>query len=398
MARRASAENVVRLTRGAVAELSLKPRQRERTVWDSELPGFGCRLQGTKKTWVIRAPRLGGRSSLHSLGPVEAFSPADARKLAGERLQAALIGEDPREARRQKREAAKHTVGSALKLYGADAEKRMKPSSLANLRTHINTHWKPLHDMALSSVARADVAGLVREVAGKSGEQAAIRARRNLSSFYGWCIAEGMCEINPVAGTRAPADEVRRERVLSDDELRALWRACGDDDFGRILRLLILTGTRRDEVADMRWGEILLGKDVWLIPPGRTKNGLPHAVPLMPLALAFLGERRDSGRELVFGTGRNGFSGFSKRKAALDRQLAFSEPWRLHDIRRTVSTGMNTLGVQPHIVEVVLNHVSGFRAGVAGTYNRASYEPEKRAALRLWADHLAALVVEKEEG
>lgn len=402
MARRASSDNVVRFTPTAVSALRLKPDQKERTVWDTETPGFGCRLQGTRKTWVIRPPRLGGRSSLHTLGPVEAFTLTEARKLADERLRAARLGEDPREARRQKREAAKHTVGSALKAYVADAERRMKPSSLVNLRTHINTHWKPLHDMALASVTRADVTACIKQVAkradGKTTPQSAIRARRNLSSFYGWCVAEGMCDANPVAGTRALADEVRRERVLSDDELRALWRACGDDDFGRIVRLLILTGARRDEVADIRWGEILPGRDVWVIPHVRTKNKLAHAVPLMPLALAVLGERGDAERALVFGSGKGGFSGFSKRKAALDRQLGFSEPWRIHDLRRTVSTGMNTLGVQPHIVEVVLNHVSGFRAGVAGTYNRASYELEKRAALSLWADHVAALVTDKEEG
>jgi len=176
---------------------------------------------------------------------------------------------------------------------------------------------------------------------------------------------------------------------LTDTELAEIWRACRDDDYGRIVKLLMLTGQRRDEVGGMRWAEINKGEKVWTIPATRTKNHREHIVPLTDAALALVTSSPPR-REYLFGDGPrrigdngSGYSGWSKSKYALDQRLALPA-WRLHDLRRTAATVMaDKLGVLPHIIEAVLNHVSGHRAGVAGVYNRAKYEGEMRSARAL---------------
>jgi integrase len=232
--------------------------------------------------------------------------------------------------------------------------------------------------------------------------------------MFNWAIREGLdIPANPVLGTNRPAQPRSRERVLTDKELAEIWAALGDDDYGRIVKLLLLTAQRRGEVGGMRWNELDADINVWTIPGTRTKNHREHTVPLTDVALALIPACRE-GRDHVFGDGprvrgdsHRGFSGWSKSKAALEARIlaarqkaadaeheAESLPdWRLHDLRRTAATVMaDRLGVFPHIVEAVLNHVSGHRAGVAGVYNLARYEAEMRAALRAWADHVNRIV------
>ena len=153
----------------------------------------------------------------------------------------------------------------------------------------------------------------------------------------------------------------------------------------------------------MLWPEIDVDKRVWRIDAERTKNGLPHDVPLSSLAVEILRRRERSDRALVFGSREGPFQGWSNAKSALDKRVLAKlreqgalKPWRLHDIRRTVATRMADLGVQPHVIEAVLNHISGHKAGVAGVYNRASYANEKRQALDMWAAHVEALVEGRE--
>ena len=233
-----------------------------------------------------------------------------------------------------------------------------------------------------------------------------------LSSLFAWAMREGIAEVNVVIGTNKPAEPPSRDRVLTDAELDGIWAASRDDDYGRIVRLLMLTGQRREEVGGMRWSEIDLERGLWSLPSGRTKNKRPHVLPLVPAAVDILKSvslraRQDGAGDHVFGEGQGGFSGWSKAKAALDRRInearvkaaeSASKPqpsagWRLHDLRRTLATVMaDKLGVQPHIIEAVLNHVSGHKGGVAGVYNRATYEREVRTALLLWADHVRSVV------
>ncbi|MCW2356928.1 integrase [Bradyrhizobium elkanii] len=230
-----------------------------------------------------------------------------------------------------------------------------------------------------------------------------------LSSMFNWAIREGLdIAANPVLGTNRPAQPSSRERVLTETELSAIWWASGDDDYRRIVRLLLLTAQRRHEVGSMQWAELDTSSGLWTLPGTRTKNHREHhLLPLVPAALALLPPRRDS-RDFLFGNGprrsgdpHRGFSGWSKSKAALDERIAeaLGEPlphWTVHDLRRSASTVMaDRLGVLLHIVEAILNHVSGHRVGVAGVYNRARYAAEMREALERWAKHVAALPAPK---
>ena len=196
-----------------------------------------------------------------------------------------------------------------------------------------------------------------------------------------------------------------RDRVLSDEELALVRQQAGPGDFGACVRLLILTAARREEVGGLRWSEI--DGETWRLPAERSKNHRAHELHLTPLARRIIGElpRLDSDRDLLFGSGVGGFSGWSKAKRLLDARMVAAlrakhgrkaklEPWRLHDLRRTAATRMVDIGVQPFVVEAVLNHLSGHKAGVAGIYNRSLYLPEKRAALERWADHVEKIVGE----
>lgn len=218
---------------------------------------------------------------------------------------------------------------------------------------------------------------------------------RTLSAFFDWCHEHALVAANPCIEVRLPGTPDARERVLRADEIRAVWNACSDSDpYGRAVKLLLLTGCRRDEVGELRWEEVNLADRRIDLPAARTKQKREHVVPLTDAAMALLGDRADG---YVFSTtgGERPISGWSKFKRKLDEASSVSG-WRLHDLRRTAVTGMNDIGVLPHVVEAVVGHGSGFRGGVAGTYNKAKYLSERRVALQRWADHVTAIVEGRE--
>jgi integrase len=335
----------------------------------------------------------GGRSRRETIGRVDRVPLETARETARKALAKVELGSDPQADKAEAKARAKATFGALAKSYLDQARARQKPRSFEETTRHINTHWVPLHDQPIHSINRAFVAGRLKEIARQSGPIAANRARAALSALFTWAMGTGRAEANPVLGTVKAAAETAREHVISDAELKAIWSTCRDDDHGRIIRLLILTAQRRDEVGDMTWSELDLGRALWTIPAARTKNGRAHEVPLSKVAVAILGSiPRCEGRDLVFGKGKGGFSGWSASKHRLDARIAKTgakvRPWRLHDLRRTAATDMADLGTLPHVIEAALNHVSGHRAGVAGIYNRALYAAEKRDALERWAQHV----------
>jgi len=230
----------------------------------------------------------------------------------------------------------------------------------------------------------------------KRGSSVANRARASLSAFYKWAIGAGLCDANPVTGSNKTAEPDARDRVLSDAELAAVWLAASKRDYGHIIQLLILPACRREEIAGLRWSEIDLNARTITLSSDRTKNGKAHVVPLSNTALEILNTMsRRPGRDYVFGMRGEAFSAWSQSKAALDSALKVKTPWRVRDVRRIAATKMaDPLGVQPHIIEAVTNHVSGHKAGVAGIYNRVTYEKEKREALDKWAAHLKVIVAQ----
>jgi len=220
---------------------------------------------------------------------------------------------------------------------------------------------------------------------------------------YHWAVKRGSLIANPFQDLPL-APVARRERVLTDDELRSIWQAtAGPGSFNAIVRTLILTGQRREEVAGMTWDEIAPDLSTWTIPASRAKNGEAHFVPLSPQAQAIFAtaprmakDGVDKGTWLVFlGRGVGPFNGFSKAKAALD-EVGGVKDWRLHDLRRKMATGLQKLGVRLEVTEAMLNHVSGSRAGIVGVYQRHTWADEKRAALAAWGAHVATIVEGRE--
>ena len=331
--------------------------------------------------------------SLAAISIVEVFSPDEARKVAREHLAKARLGQDPQREKHVARAQAKVTLTATIEAYLKAKQTELRPKSLDELTRYLRMHWRPLHGLPIHQIARRDIAARLGELVHESGPVAAARARGALSSLFAWAIGAGLAEQNPVIGTNQPAATRRRERVLSDAELADVWKACRDDDYGRIVRLLILTGARRQEVGGMRWNELDREQGIWTIPSERAKNGRAHALPLPTMAweiIERIPQRADV--EHLFGRGgRQGFVGFQKSKRMLDGRLMLSH-WSAHDLRRTFATRLGDLGTPPHVIEALLNHTSGFRRGVAGTYNRALYQNEMRAALAMWSDHLRSIV------
>lgn len=386
----------MRLTKASVAKLFLPEGKNELLVFDEALAGFGVRLRyGGKRTWIAQY-RLGTKQRRLSLGSTETIDADEARKRARAALSKVHLGVDPQTEKIGARLQAAVTLGGTVETYLSRRQKRLKASFFADVRRYLRVHWSPLHEVAVQSVTRSMIAARLAEISQANGPYSANRARAALSAFYSWAIGEGLANANPVVGTNKATDEISRDRVLSPDEFRLAWQLSGSGDFGAIVRLLILTGQRREEVGGMLWSEIDLDAALWRIGADRTKNGLPHDVPLSPAAISILRvfSRRDD-RDYVFGSSNGPFQGWSNAKTALDGRMAAAakaQPWRLHDIRRTVATQLGDLGVLPHVIEAILNHISGHRAGVSGIYNRATYAAEKRAALDLWAGRVSEVV------
>lgn len=398
MPRRAASENVVQLTKAFIATLTPKAGQGERVVWDAERKGLGVRIRSSgARSWVIRPPRSGGSSRLHTLGTIDSMSLAVARATAEGKLAEAAGGIDPTKAKDEARKAAATTFGSFIDRYVLEKqEKGRRPSTIGNLKNHLLVHWAPLHVRPVGAINRAEVAKRHREIVTAHGTFAADRALSILSSYFVWLWKRDLVQTNPAAvkahDTAAP---VRRDRVLNDKEIAAIWRACRDDDFGRIVRTLICTGQRRNEVAGIARSEIDFETNVWIIPRERSKNHRAHEVPLSPLVMSILApvlERKDT-RAFLFGDGVGPFSGFSKAKAALDKRLAGAvAEWTVHDIRRSVASGMARIGISLPVIEKILNHVSGSFGGIVGVYQRHSFDSEKRQALDAWGAHIEAIV------
>jgi integrase len=383
----------MKLTKATISGLTLPASKQDAIFFDEELRGFGIRIRaGGSRTWLVQYQLGGHQQRRVTLGRIELFSPDEARRIAREYLAKARLGQDPQRERQIARAEARITLAAVAENYLKAKREELRPKTYGEVARYLQKHWRPLHGVPIHQVTRRDVAARVSELAQESGPAAAMRARVALSSLFAWGIGEGLVEANVVVGTNQPAASRPRERVLSDVELSRVWGACGDDDYGRIVRLLIISGARRQEVGGMRWSELDAERGTWTIPGERAKNARAHLLPLPPLAWSIIeGVPHRAGVDHLFGRGGRGFVGFDKRKRALDNRLPLPH-WTLHDLRRTVATRLGDLGVPPHIVETALNHVSGFRRGVAGVYNKALYQNEMRAALAMWSDRVRALV------
>jgi integrase len=368
----------------------------EHIEWDDKIHGFGLRVrEGGSRNWIFQY-RQGGKQRRISFGSATTLTAQKAREQASKLHAQVKLGQDPAGQKVEARAKAAETFEQILRPYLAHKKKELKPRSYSESERHLLAHAKKLHGLQMANIDRRTIAARLAEIASDSGPVAANRVRASLSGFFSWAMREGLTESNPVIGTNKAVENDARSRVLTDNELRQIWNALVDDDYSVIVRLLALTGQRRDEIGGLRIAEIDLGEATITLPPERTKNKRQHVIPLSPIAFATLKDwlsRRDSESDYAFGVGtKAGYQGWSGGKELLDERTGAIPHWTLHDLRRTMSTRMHDeLGVAPHIVEAILNHV-GHREGVAGIYNRALYAKEKASALTRWAEYLMPIV------
>jgi integrase len=365
--------------------------------FDDEMPGFGYRLRlgadgKVLRSWVVQYRRAGATRRI-TLGAAAVLGAEQARGMAKKLLAKVALGEDPQADRIDRRGKDRVNVRSMVDEYLAARQAEVRPRTFRELKRYLTgSVFKPLHGMPVDTVTRKDVAARLVAITREHGSIVAAKARATLGTFFTWCMRMGVVEHNPIIGTIQPRGSAPRERTLSDDELAAIWRACKDDDYGRIVRLMILLGARRQEIGGICFKEFGPERATWTLPAARSKNKRAHTLPLMPMARGIIeGVPHMVSRNHLFGErSSGGFSTWGRYKDALDARSGVRE-WTLHDIRRTLSTRLHDLGVAPHVVEQILNH-QGHRGQVGGTYNKSFYEREVRGALALWEDRVRSIV------
>jgi integrase len=380
----------MKLDAKAAAALALEPAKRDVIHFDSALSGFGLRIRRStngkvSKSWIVQYRQHGATRRI-LVGSVQVLSAEQARTAAKTLLAKIALKQDPR----PEKATLQFTLAHVAADYIAAKEPDIRPRSMVETRRYLTgKYFKSLHSTPIDKIQRRDVAARLLVIARESGNVTAARARSHLSSLYAWGMGQGLCEANPVIGSTRPPASPPRERVLDDNELATIWHACADDNFGKIVKLLILTGQRRTEVGGMAWSELSDG--TWTIPGIRTKNHREHELPLSALAQSIVASvPRIVGSDYLFSERGHGFTGWAIGKSTLGDKV--QPRWTLHDLRRTAATRMCDLGIAPHVVEQILNHQSGHRAGIVGIYNKSRYTREVRAAVALWADHVRSVV------
>lgn len=399
------------------------------TVWDDRIAGFGLKVTPAgAKVYIYRyrISRPGQASQTaprkYTIGRHGSLTPDQARRRAQELAALVAQGVDPRqqeldaidvrdraEALAEEQERARRDLAFSrisdmwLDHYAGDLARRK--SSVAMARLVVRRYLRPtLAERSMPEIGRADLQPILDVIpAQKRGMRRAVFAYASV--LWGWALRRGYVEANPLTAMEKPPAPAARERVLSDDELVLAWRAAEAAPmiWSTFFGLLILTGQRRSEVSGMRWEELDRRSAVWTIPPARAKNGKAHLVPLARATLAQIdlvagGPEWPRQGYVLTTNSRSAVSGISKAKAALDAAIADTRggeaiaQWRLHDLRRTVATGLQRLGVRFEVTEAVLNHVSGAKGGVAGVYQRHDWADEKRSALDAWAAHVERLL------
>lgn len=409
------------LTAAAIRRFKPAAPGRQADHFDALMSGLALRITSSgARSWSLHY-RVRGSGKLRrwtfgrygaTSAPPEVFTLADARKVAREAKEIAQAGQDPRPILRARWGIAVAQVGDAGAVETVAGtflqvtegfitkyvERKQRPRTQLETRRPLDKYIIPAWgDRPIDSITRRDVITMIEAIEDAAGAHTAVRALAVLGRLFRWALDRDYIDASPCVRIERPINEVRRETVVADSDLAALWHTFDGlgYPFGPMFKILLVTGQRRSEIAGMRWSELDLEGKSLNLPGERTKNGRPHVVPLSPLALAILRELprltdRD-GREsdLVFTTnGARPVSGFSRIKAKVEKRSGVTG-WRLHDFRRTCATGMRRLKVTKDVVGAILNHAP---QGITSTvYDQYDLLDEKGAALRKWARHLTSL-------
>jgi integrase len=381
---------------------TMRPGSCRREIPDHALPGLYFLVQPSgAKSWAVRY-RHAGQTRKFTLGSYPVIDLKTARELGAKALRVVAEGRDPGRERDQSRSTMPRGMDAITAEFLEKHCKRHNRAKTARdteglLRLHVLPRWR---GRTIESITRRDVLDVLDRVVNNGTPVAANRVLSAVRKLFNWAVSRDIILTSPCTGVKPPSPETPRDRILTDDELRLVWQASQHIGwpFEPLVQMLALTGQRREEVARMQWDEIDFAAKVWKLPRERTKNNQPHEVPLSTLTVSIIQTMpRIADSPYVFTTnGRAAFSGFSKVVRRLRSLLPPDMPqWTLHDLRRTCASGMARLGINLPVIEKVLNHSSGSFARIVGVYQRHNFAEEKRAALEVWAQHVAGLTQKK---
>lgn len=375
-------------------------------LWDDGIKGFGAKITKSGAVSYILQFRMGGREAITRRCTIGSHgSPWTPTTARDEALRLSLLiaqGVDPVEVEKQRR---RESVDLAFDNYADRFERACVGRGWKLLVARsLRIHSAPvLKSKPITKITRVDIVAVFDRM-----PDTQVANRRNvfavLRRLFRWAVSRGDIDRSPMEGMETPPAVKARDRWLADRELPLVWKHAMDTHpcFGPIVRLLIVTGQRREEVCSLRWEEMDRSERLWTLPGERAKNGEPNRIPLNDLALEVIDQLAKGSewprRGKVFQTSTGGgYTGYDKGKKKLDELIEISvgealTPWRLHDLRRTLATGFQRLGVRFEVTEAVLNHVGGSRAGVAGIYQRHDWKEEKRQALADWNIHLLSIL------
>ena len=396
----------MKLTHKTVAAARCPSGRRDVLFFDSETRGFGLRVTaGGGKSFVAQYSTPTGKRRM-PLGSFGAVTVEQARRAAKAVLGDVARGFDPAAERaKEKRKAPPYLVRALVEEWARAREGDRRLSYLREAVLCIRRNLSDWLDLPAAEITLGDAVRALDRVRLGKGVVAANRTLAYARAAFGWAARRQAIPGNPLKGIERPGRETSRERVLTIEEMGAIWRAAGDLGwpFGAFIRILMLTLQRRGEVAGATWVEIAVDSSTWTLPAARTKNARAHIVQLSAPARAVLhGLPRFEGNPHVFaGQGAKPIAAFNFAKAALDRQLAAQgaplDPWTFHDFRRAGVTWLAGAGFPPHVCDKLLNHVGGTISGVAAVYQRAEFLPERARALDAWGAAILAAAEGKAE-
>ncbi len=379
----------IKMTVRSVAALK-HPQNGQVDFWDASLPGFGIRLSaGGKRAWVFMY-RQGGRKRRLTLGNYPALPLADARKNAKAAANQVAKGGDP--AAEKSTERIAESVAELAKVYVSRYAKRQKKSWRTDDRALNRDVLPRIGTRKAKNITRRDIIAILDAIVDRGAPIQANRTLEIVRRMFNWAISRDLLEANPCQGISKPGEERQGDRVLTDDEIKAVWKALDEEPalFGAAYKLRLLTAQRGSEVLSMRWEDI--SGDWWTIPGERAKNGLSHRVPLSPEALSLLGSiapSEDNPSEWVFPSPVTDSHLVALHRVNDSVRENSGVSFVPHDLRRTAASHMTSMGIPRLHVSKILNHVE---SGVTATYDRHSYDQEKRQALEAWSIRLAEIV------
>ena len=391
----------MKLTEDRITKLECPAGKKDVLVFDEVQRGLAVRVTSAGGKTYLAQYTFGGSKRRIPLGsPTLALARSAAAKIMGDVASGLDPAADRKATALEARRKAAHealTLEALLDQWSALRLADKRESYAAEAVRAIKVAFPKQLPLPAADLDRATVVRVLDNLT-KAGKPAmAARTAAYARACYQWAIRRGSIEANPFAALPINPT-VKRERTLTDAELRAIWQATAKPgSFNLIVRVLMLTAQRRDEVADMAWSELSDDLSTFTVPARRAKNGQDSIVPLAPQVRAILEAAPRYKNALVFPGERGAFSGWSKSKERLDRDSGVKD-WRLHDLRRTAATGLQKLGVRLEVTEAVLNHIAGSRAGIVGVYQKHTWADEKRAALNAWGERVEAIVEGREAG